>query len=64
MSEAVSVSKLREWVLTQIEIETEALRRIISARIEPHGVTNQERKERKMRLQNTLYTLDEFAERH
>lgn len=64
MSEAVSVGKFREWLLGQLEIETEALRRMISARLEPRGVTNQEREERIIRLQNTLYTLDEFDERH
>lgn len=64
MAEPASVSKLREWILQELEIETEALRRMISARLEPRGVTDQEREERIQRLQSTLYTLDEFDERH
>lgn len=64
MTESADVGMLREWLLTQLEVETEALRRMISAGLEPQGVTNHEREERINRLRMTLYSLDEFEKLH
>lgn len=64
MMENLSFELLRSWIREQIEIESEALRRMREAGLTPAGVTNDEREQRLRRLNDTVQTLDEFNELH